>query len=279
LVEKEISDRVKGKILIKPNLVVDDNPLAVTHVDAVRAVLDFILKHHSGKVLIVEASGNVMARFDRFGYRNLEKEYAVELVDLNEGRFEKLELLTSEMTEINCKLSKIALDADCRISVAVPKCHSEALATLCMKNAMGFIHGREQWKIHGIREFSGENLPLCVKVIHRNLVRLLKRVPFQISVLDGFTAVEGGTVPQCGIGDKVELHMAFAGRDFVSVDAVAAKVIGFQPEEIGYIHYAAQEGLGQADLSVINILGEAIPKVRRISAAPPQIEVLRAWKA
>jgi len=278
LIEKEVSLKIRGKVLVKPNLVVDENPLAVTHVDAVRAVLDFIRKYNPEEVMIAEASGNVQERFKKFGYRDLEKEYGVRLVDLNEGGFEKVKLLTSEMKETDCRLSKVALDADCRISVAVPKSHSEAMATLSMKNAMGFIFGEEQWKIHGIREFGGENLPLCVRVIHRNLARLLKRVPFHISVLDGFTGVEGGTVPQCGIGDRVDLRLAFAGADFVAVDAVAAKVIGFEPEEIGYIYYASREGLGEADLSKINVVGEAIPKVRRVFAPPPRIEVLRAWQ-
>ena len=278
LVENEISTKIKGTVLVKPNLVVDDNPLAVTHVDAVRAVLDFVAKYDPEKVIVAEASGNVPLRFSNFGYPDLEKEYDVELIDLNEEGFEELKLLTSEMTETTCRLSKIALNADCRISLTVPKSHSEALATLSIKNAMGFIFGKEQWKIHGIRKFSGENLPLCVKVIHRNLVRLQKRVPFHISVLDGFTAVEGGTVPQCGRGDRVDLRLGFAGGDPVAVDAVAAKTIGFEPDEIGYIYYAGREGLGEDDLSQIDTVGEAISEVRRVFAPPPRIDVLRAWK-
>lgn len=278
LVEKEVSVKIKGTVLVKPNLVVDDNSLAVTHVDAVRAVLDFVMKCHPEKILVAEASGNVSERFNIFGYRDLEKEYDVELVDLNKGEFEEFKLLTSEMTETSCKLSKIAIDADCRVSLAVPKSHSEVIATLSIKNAMGFIFGQEQWKIHGLREFGGGNLPLCVKVIHRNLVRLLKHVPFHISVLDGFTGVEGGTVPQCGRGDKVDLGLAFASADPVAVDAVAAKTIGFEPEEIGYIYYAGREGLGEDDLSKINVVGERIPEVHRAFAPPPRIEVLRAWR-
>lgn len=43
-----------------------------------------------------------------------------------------------------------------------------------------------------------------------------------VAVLDGYHSFEGGPVPQCARGRRVEPRLALAGADFVAVDAVAA---------------------------------------------------------
>ena len=60
---KKIEDEVLSsigdkKILIKPNLVVSDNPLAVTHVDAIRAILDFFTPHYKKQIIIGESGAH-----------------------------------------------------------------------------------------------------------------------------------------------------------------------------------------------------------------------------
>ena len=74
----------KKRVLIKPNMAVDKNPLAVTHVDAVRAVLEF-LRPRCRKPIIVAESGvlNTGDGFRNNGYQALEKEYGIKVVDLN----------------------------------------------------------------------------------------------------------------------------------------------------------------------------------------------------
>ena len=52
-------DRIKGKsVLIKPNLVSISKLLAVTHVDAVRGVIEFIRDFEPKKIVIAEGTGD-----------------------------------------------------------------------------------------------------------------------------------------------------------------------------------------------------------------------------
>jgi uncharacterized protein (DUF362 family) len=57
------------------------------------------------------------------------------------------------------------------------------------------------------------------------------------------------------------LGIAIASTDFVSADAVCAKAMGFDPEEISYLYYGNELGLGIADLNEIEIIGEPIGNV------------------
>lgn len=58
--------KVAERPLIKVNFVSDSNQLAATHVDAVRAVLDFLSPLTSQKILVAEASyGNTKKGFSK----------------------------------------------------------------------------------------------------------------------------------------------------------------------------------------------------------------------
>jgi uncharacterized protein (DUF362 family) len=62
-------------------------------------------------------------------------------------------------------------------------------------------------------------------------------------------------------GTPIRLGVVVAGTDAVAVDAVAAAIMGFEPSQVGYLQYAHEAGLGVADLSQINILGDPIARV------------------
>ena len=59
-----------------------------------------------------------------------------------------------------------------------------------------------------------------------------------------------------------------AGTDPVAVDAVAAKVLGFEPAEIPLLRLAQALGLGMADLSAITVVGDELVPPRRVRRHP-----------
>ena len=71
------------QVLVKPNFVTPHRQLATTHVDGVRATLDFIRQRYDGPVVIAEgaAMSPTEASFRAYGYQSLVKEYGVELRD------------------------------------------------------------------------------------------------------------------------------------------------------------------------------------------------------
>jgi len=134
------------------------------------------------------------------------------------------------------------------IHLPTMKTHGHTTITGAMKNAFGGL--------------ITERRHHCHKLIHEILVDLLK---IQLEIHTGIFAVMDGTV--CGNGKgprtmKPEIHnYLLASNDQVAIDAIAARMMGFNPEQIGFIKLAAEEGLGNMDLKNIEIIGEDISEV------------------
>jgi uncharacterized protein (DUF362 family) len=47
--------------------------------------------------------------------------------------------------------------------------------------------------------------------------------------------------------------MLLISEDIVAIDAAAAKIIGFQPEEVDHIKFGHEANFGEMDLSKVNI--------------------------
>ena len=98
--------------------------------------------------------------------------------------------------------------------------------------------------------------------IHETLVDLLA---VQKEIHSGIFAVMDGTTAGNGPGPrtmKPEIKdYILASGDSVAIDAVAAKMMGFDPMSIKYIRLAHERGLGTGRVEEIDILGEDISGV------------------
>jgi hypothetical protein len=98
--------------------------------------------------------------------------------------------------------------------------------------------------------------------IHETLVDLLK---IQKEIHRGIFAVMDGTTAGNGPGPRtmqpVEANFLLASADQVAIDAVAARMMGFDPLKIDYIRLAYEEGLGSGSLNEIEIVGADIDEV------------------
>lgn len=269
LIEDKIKEDLKGKrkVLVKPNFVSTRRELAATHVDAVRAVLDIISKYYSEKIIIGEgpAVSSLMDGLKNFGYLNLQKEYNIEFVDLNEDDYVELEGYDSQLKLLKFRMSKTLVESDYRISVALPKTHDCVIATLSIKNVVvgGLVKG-EKGKIHQ-----------GYKAINLNIAKLAKHVMPHLGVIDGFVGMEGrGPVS----GDPVDLRVAAASFHPVSLDAVMCRIMGFNPMDIGYLYYLDKWGIGVADLKKIEILGEPIEGLVKKFRPHPRYQEMLNWR-
>jgi hypothetical protein len=52
-----------------------------------------------------------------------------------------------------------------------------------------------------------------------------------------------------------------ASADQVAIDAVAAKIMGFDPMEIPYLRMCHERGLGNANIKEIELVGDAMPQM------------------
>jgi hypothetical protein len=125
------------------------------------------------------------------------------------------------------------------------KTHIYTTTTGSMKNAFGGLLNTRRHYTHS--------------AIHQTLVDLLA---IQKEIHTGiFTVMDGST---CGSGPGPrtmiphQKDLMLASGDSTAIDAVSARIMGFDPLSIGYIRLAHEAGLGVGDLSEIEVVGEDI---------------------
>jgi len=284
-IEEEIKLPPDG-LLIKPNFVSTTNQLAATHVEAVRALLDFLGSRYGGSITIGEGAGltDTLEGFRVFGYEPLIEKYGVRLMDLNRDRWVKVEVYDRNLAPLELRLAKTAWESPYRISIGPPKTHDTVIITLSLKNMiMGSLIRDQRGRNSTLFNTLSRVTPSWVKrapfleglkrdvsttvlrsdksamhqeypAINLNLYTLAKYIAPQLSIIDGFLGMEG---PGPGDGEPVELQVAIASTDFLAADTVAAKLMGYDIDEIGYLYYCKLKGLGVGDLEKIEIVGNA----------------------
>ncbi len=131
------------------------------------------------------------------------------------------------------------------IHLPTVKTHVFTTMTGAMKNAFGGLLNEHRHWTH--------------PVIHETLVDLLmiqqKIHPGVMAVMDG-TFAGDGPGPRCMIPHVK--NVLLASSDQVAIDAVAAKLMGFDPlSDVKFIRLAHERGLGCGDPDEIEIVGEA----------------------
>jgi len=128
------------------------------------------------------------------------------------------------------------------------KTHGHSITTGAIKNAFGGL-------LKEVRHYAH-------KYIHEVLVDLLI---MQRELHPGVFAVMDGTVCGDGAGPRTMVprvkNYILASGDSVAIDAVAAKMMGFEPMDIPYIRMATEMGLGVGDPKEIEVVGEDVSDV------------------
>jgi len=128
------------------------------------------------------------------------------------------------------------------------KTHVFTTMTGAMKNAFGgLLHERRHW---------------THSVIHETLVDLLT---IQKEIHPGIFAVMDGTIAGDGPGPRCMVpfikNYILASADQVAIDAVSAKMMGFDPLALPFIRIAHESGLGCGNPNEIEVVGEDIREV------------------
>ncbi len=128
------------------------------------------------------------------------------------------------------------------IHLPTMKTHGHTTTTGALKNAFGGLIPKYRHHSH--------------RIIHEILVDLLA---IQKEIHPGILAVMDGTVGGDGAGPRimtpVPLNLLLASEDQVAIDAVSAKIMGFDPFQIDFIRMAHDQGLGMGDVDQIEIIG------------------------
>ena len=243
------------KILIKPNFVVTTRQLAATHVDAVRGILDFLTPHHKKQIVVGESTISREGTFhgyENYGYMPLEKEYNVKLIDLNKEPWQYRYVIGQGNRPLPIRIISTFLDPDLYIiSAAKMKTHDRVVTTLSLKNILlgaPLNDGQKNDKglMHTAANFTRE------AVLNYNMFHLAQEIYPDLGVIDGFEAMEGDGPTG---GTPVDARIAMASLDPLALDTLATKLMGFDPSQIMYLASMAEAGMGQGDLSKVEVLG------------------------
>jgi len=134
------------------------------------------------------------------------------------------------------------------IHLPTVKTHGHSTTTGAVKNSFGGL-------LKEVRHYAH-------KYMHEVLVDLMI---MQKELHPKILAVMDGTVAGDGAGPRTMTphgkNLILASADSVAIDAVAAKLMGFDPLSIPYLRMCHERGLGVADLNEIEILGEDISEI------------------
>jgi uncharacterized protein (DUF362 family) len=130
------------------------------------------------------------------------------------------------------------------IHLPTVKTHIFTTTTGAMKNAFGGLLNEHRHWTHPVIHETLVDLLMIQKKIHRGV----------FAVMDG-TFAGDGPGPRCMI--PYEKNILLASSDQVAIDAVAAKLMGFDPmKDIKFVRLAHEQGLGCGDVRDIEIVGD-----------------------
>lgn len=283
------------RVLVKPNFVTPRRQLAATHVDAVRAVLDFLRQRFDGPIVVAEGTAfhPTADGFHNYGYEPLVQEYGVELRDLNADEGVPVTVRNRRMRSMELHVARTVVDADFRVSVCPPKTHDTVQVTLSIKNVvMGALINRHagrdgspggvgprvmsllrrlvpaplrhsplaEWAkgivFGGSRGSHKMAMHQGIPILNLNLALVAPTVWPHLAVIDGWQGMEGAGPED---GDPVDWRLALAGTDPLALDSLAAHLMGFDPLQVGYFHYCGLQGLGVNDPAAIPVVGNLRP--------------------
>jgi uncharacterized protein (DUF362 family) len=238
-------------VLINPSWVappVEREAGCITLPEVTRAVAD-IVKAAGARPVIAESSAvgvDTEKVIQSSGYRDLQ-ELGYEVINLKATKA-AVDLPVENgkiFDQIECW--ELVKEADVIISVPKLKTHDQTEMTCAIKKLKGLLTDKAKKAMHQEGLFDG-------------VIDWLTVVKPRLAVVDAVVCQEGvGPV----FGKPVEMNLILAGKDVVAVDAVCARLIGYDPEETLLTKNAAARGLGVMDAGSIDVIGEPLEGVKR----------------
>ncbi len=267
-------------IVLKPNIVdvVAKGSPVITDVRVVKAVVELVYETApNAKITIAEGPGGWASTghkeeigwdgvdgFDMMGYTELLEELKesgieVDLVDLNFDEIEEVPVPGGGYAAKSYWYPRTIRECDVLINLPKMKVHNEPGITVAMKNMVGTAPGmRYGWAKSQGRD-GNPGIPHSSPVVDECIVDLNLLAGVDFSVVDAIIGMDKDK----SFGNPIRMNTIVAGEDVVAVDAVCARLMNFNPDDIEYISLGAQAGLGTSDFAQIEVRGRSIEEAYR----------------
>jgi uncharacterized protein (DUF362 family) len=228
-------------VIIKPNIgpnVRTWEHAATTNPWVVGAVVRMCFEAGAGRVRVMDRpfGGTPEAGYTASGIK--------EQVEKAGGQMEimsRVKFLSTEIPEgrdiKKWDIYEDILRADALINIPIAKQHSGARLTLGLKNMMGVIGSPHMFHMN----------------IHQRIADLATRIRPTLTIIDAVRILVANGPTGGNMGDVRFTDTIIAGTDTVALDSYATRLFNMQPDDVPYIGLAASMGIGNADLSKLEI--------------------------
>jgi len=250
---KEVYIKVNG---------IDFQKHSYTSPEVLKAVIEYLNKIGADVYVMENSTQANMTRivFAINGFKDVCEETGAKILFLDEEDTKTFEFKGKPSVEEDPKgyilktfrlpktITKIMENRDSVTYINLPKLktHSMAGVTLGIKNQWGFPQHADRGKDHNYN-------------LHSKLVDVYEYIKPDICIIDGW---EGGTIhghyPPTAWEDRlvIPFNILIGGRDTLAVDVVGARIFGLTIDEVPHLKIAYERGLGEGDLSKINVIGK-----------------------
>jgi len=230
-----------SKVVIKPNVGWNKAPRygATTNPGLIKEIIKHCQHAGAAKIYVFDHTCD----FWKYSYKKSGIGPAVtaagaQMVPANsESYYESVTLQKGKVLK-QTKVHELIIDSDVFINVPVLKHHGSTQATIAMKNLMGVVWDRSFYHRH--------NLHQCIADFCNY------RLP-DLNIVDAYTVMERNGPKGVSLDDIVIKKNQLISTDIVAADTAAAKILGRDPDNIGYITKAAAMQLGEKNLRKLNI--------------------------
>lgn len=222
-------DKSPSSVIIKPNLCYywKASTGYTTDPKTVGAIIDYFREHYGNvSIKIVESDASAMRvkyAFKALDYEKLSKNKNVDLFNLSDDELEKRSV-TVNGKQLTLDMPTSLFNCDLLINVPTLKSIDITKITCAMKNLFGCLGKSRKIVYH--------------KNINEVLTAINKIVPPHLTIVDSLVAL--GKYP-------VKLDLIMAGNNDFSIDWIAAKILGYNSNNIKFLKIAADEKLGNPD--------------------------------
>ncbi len=232
------------KVFVKPNFALPFfKPGVTTNINIIEVILN-ILKDRASEVYIGESDGGDESFTAENSLKNhripeICKKTGTEMLNLSRlDRVKVIDKINGKKIEVT--LPRILLDMDESISIPVLKVHIVTNVSLSLKNL---------WGCHpsNLRLLDHKNLS-------ERLALIAKSINLRFVVVDAIYGLDKHGPMH---GKIVAVGAILVGNNPVATDAIATRLMGFDPKTINHIVVASKYGLGsyaEEDIDIINDL-------------------------
>jgi uncharacterized protein (DUF362 family) len=154
-------------------------------------------------------------------------------------------------------------NCDFLIDVPVLKVHSDCGITACMKNYVGTAP----------RQVYAPEYRFSNRLLHDNytvegrvdgfVADLVSFHPPDFAVVDAIRGLQYSNHNNRAQDQMLRNNFVFAGEDPVAMDCLAARLVGFNPWDIEYLHMISRRGIGTMDPTQVQVIGDEVDRLAK----------------